>query len=65
MDSYCLYGFPYDPCSPYGEMYFYDPNETQEERETRAFVGLVGVFLCFIGFPVAIAIGYGLYRLFS
>jgi hypothetical protein len=65
MDNLYLWGFPYDPYSPYGVINYYDPNETQEERERSAFTSLLCVVICFIGFPLAMAIGYGLYRLFG
>ena len=63
MDNYYFGGYPYDPYSPYLVSDNYNPEETQEEREQRSFTGLLCVLICYIGFPMAVAMGYGLYRL--
>lgn len=56
-------GFPYDPFGPYGVMDYYNPNEKPEDQENRSFTSLIIVIICYIGFPIAMAIGYGLYEL--
>jgi len=66
-----MFGFypglsPYDPYSSYfGYMDLCDSKETQEEREQRSFSGLICVAICYIGVPLAMAIGYGIYKLIT
>ena len=61
-ENYYFGGYLYDPYSPYGMMSCFNSNETQEERETRSRINLICVAICYIGFPVAVAMGYGLYK---
>jgi hypothetical protein len=53
------------PFDPYGVMLPVDSTATDEERSQNAFSGLICVLICYIGFPLAIALGYGLCKLIT
>ena len=64
MDNFYYFGgYPYDTFSSYMVPDCYNPEETQEDREQGAIAKLLCVIGCYIGFPIAVAMGYGLYRL--
>lgn len=64
MDYLYFYGGPfYDPRYPFGMMNYYNPDESAEDREARTIGNFLCVAICYIGFPIAIALGYGVYQL--
>jgi hypothetical protein len=66
MEQLYFYGTsPFYTQGMYENFVFIDKDETEEERSQRVITNIIAVIVCYIGFPILMAICYGIYKLIA